>query len=176
MISVGMEFVSGLAWWFWLRVFHEIQLNVDRGCSYLKACLGLEGFLAKQPTWLQVGAGYGQDTPNPLQDSLFTGLFEYPQLWKLATPKLNDPRNQGRNCVFYALDSEVTHYRFHCIFIFLFIFLKIYLFLAALGLCCCARAFSNCGEQGLLFAVVRELLIVVASLVAEHGLKACGLQ
>ena len=60
-------------------------------------------------------------------------------------------------------------------------FLKIYfiyLFLTALGLRCCAqafsscgtRAFSSCGERGLLFVVVRRLLIAVASLVAEHGL------
>ena len=45
-----------------------------------------------------------------------------------------------------------------------------FLFLAELGLRCCAQAFSSCGERGLLFVVVRELLIVVASLVAEHGL------
>ena len=45
-----------------------------------------------------------------------------------------------------------------------------YLFLAALGLRCCTRAFSSCGEWGLLFVVVRGLLIAVASLVAEHGL------
>ena len=64
-----------------------------------------------------------------------------------------------------------------------FINLFIYLFLAALGLCCCAQAFSSCGEQGLLFVVVRELLIAVASLVVEHRLQgmqasvvvACGL-
>ena len=52
-------------------------------------------------------------------------------------------------------------------------FLKEHLFiylLAVLGLCCCARAFSSCGEQGLLFIVVRGLLIAVASLVVEHGL------
>ena len=49
----------------------------------------------------------------------------------------------------------------------LFIYLII---LAVLGLCCCARAFSSCGEQGLLFVVVRGLLIAVASLVTEHGL------
>ena len=55
-------------------------------------------------------------------------------------------------------------------------FLKNYLFLAALGLRCCARAFSSCGERGLLFVAVRRLLIVVASLVAEHGLQARGLQ
>ena len=50
-------------------------------------------------------------------------------------------------------------------------FSKIYiLFLAALGLHCCARAFSSCGERGLLFVVVCGLLIAVASLAAEHGL------
>ena len=43
-------------------------------------------------------------------------------------------------------------------------------FFAALGLLCCARAFSSCGEVGLLFVAVRRLLIVVASLVAEHRL------
>ena len=32
------------------------------------------------------------------------------------------------------------------------------------------RAFSSCGKQGLLFIAVHELLIAVASLVAEHGL------
>ena len=52
---------------------------------------------------------------------------------------------------------------------FFLIFLFIH-FLAVLGLRCCARAFSSCSEQGLLFLVVRGLLIAVASLVAEHGL------
>ena len=46
----------------------------------------------------------------------------------------------------------------------------IYLFLAALGLRCCAWAFSGCGERGLLFVAVCGLLIAVASLVVEHGL------
>ena len=56
-------------------------------------------------------------------------------------------------------------------FFCLFVFNKfIYLFLAVLGLCCCAWAFSSCGERGLLFIVVRGLLIAVASLVVEHGL------
>ena len=44
-----------------------------------------------------------------------------------------------------------------------------YLFLAALGLPCCARAFSSCSEWGPLFVVVHGLLIAVASLVVEHG-------
>ena len=45
----------------------------------------------------------------------------------------------------------------------------IYLFLAALSLCYCAQAFSSCSEWGLLFVAVHGLLIVVASLVVEHG-------
>ena len=44
------------------------------------------------------------------------------------------------------------------------------LFLAALGVSCCTRAFSSCGERGLLFIAVCGLLIVVASFVVEHRL------
>ena len=58
------------------------------------------------------------------------------------------------------------------VFLFLFSF-KINLFiylLAVLGLRRCTRAFSSCGEQGLLLVVVSGLLLVVASLAAEHGL------
>ena len=54
--------------------------------------------------------------------------------------------------------------------VFYLFFNFIYLFLAALGLRCCAWAFSSCGEWGLLFVRVRGLLIAVASLFAEHGL------
>ena len=52
----------------------------------------------------------------------------------------------------------------------LFIYLFIYLFLAALGLRCCARSFSSCGEWGLLFVTVHGLLTAVASLIVEHQL------
>ena len=60
-----------------------------------------------------------------------------------------------------------------------------------LGLHCCARAFSSCGEWGLLFVAVRGLLIAVvslccgaralgatASVVVAHGVScsvACGM-
>ena len=63
-----------------------------------------------------------------------------------------------------------------CVCVLISLFLKnkfiyfIYLFLAALGLCCCAQVFSSCGERGLLYVVVRGLLIAAASPVAEHGL------
>ena len=52
--------------------------------------------------------------------------------------------------------------------IYIYIFFN--LFLAALGLRCCAQAFSSCSERGLLFLAVCGLLIVVASLAAEHRL------
>ena len=60
-------------------------------------------------------------------------------------------------------------YLFNLFFIYVF-YLFIYLFIFYLGLRCCTRAFSSCGEQGLLFVAVSRLLIAVASLVAEHGL------
>ena len=61
---------------------------------------------------------------------------------------------------------------------FIFIIFKIYFiyFLAALGLCCCTPAFSSCCEWGLLFIVVRGLLIAVAALLEEHQFQARGLQ
>ena len=52
---------------------------------------------------------------------------------------------------------------------YLFMYLFIYLFLAVLGLRCCTRAFSSCGERALLFVALRGLLTEVASLV-EHRL------
>ena len=56
---------------------------------------------------------------------------------------------------------------FHRLFYF-FIYL---LFMAVLGLCFCARAFSSCGKWGPLFIAVRGPLIIVASLVAKHRLQ-----
>ena len=58
--------------------------------------------------------------------------------------------------------------------------------MAVLGLHCCTRAFSSCGEWGLLFIVVCRLLIVVASrcgawdlgaqasVGVARGLSSCG--
>ena len=57
---------------------------------------------------------------------------------------------------------------FFLIYIYINLF---YLFLAALGLRCCAGAFSSCGVRGLLFLAVRGFLIVVASFVVAHGLQ-----
>ena len=60
---------------------------------------------------------------------------------------------------------------FFFLIIFFFFFYKFtFSFLAALGLLCCVRAFSSCGEWGSFFTVVRGPLIVVASPITEHGL------
>ena len=58
--------------------------------------------------------------------------------------------------------------------IFFNINLFIYLFLAALGLHCCARAFSSCGEWGLLFSCGARALGAWASVVVARGLSSCG--
>ena len=84
-------------------------------------------------------------------------------LWKILDTVI------GRTCFsFMPIYLPVTAI-VYLSFLFKFINL-IYLFLAALGLCCCTWVFSSCGGQVLLFVAVRGLLIVVASLVAEHGL------
>ena len=62
----------------------------------------------------------------------------------------------------YRKRCQPTHFNLLPVFFF---------FLAALGLCCCAWAFSSCSKWGLLLVAVHGLLIVVASLVAEHGLQ-----
>ena len=49
----------------------------------------------------------------------------------------------------------------------------IYLFLAVLGLHRCTRAFSSCGEQGLLFVAVRGLSSCGTQAV-ERTLSSCG--
>ena len=62
-----------------------------------------------------------------------------------------------------------------CYLFIYFIFIYLFIWLP-LGLHCCMRAFSSCGQQGLLFVVVHGPLVAVASLVEEHGLQAHRLQ
>ena len=71
----------------------------------------------------------------------------------------------------YALVLSVDRTREYLyLFIYLFIYFNFIYFLAALGFHCCARAFSSCDGRELLFVAVCRLLIVVSSLVVEHGL------
>ena len=43
-----------------------------------------------------------------------------------------------------------------------------YVYLVVLGLCCCAQAFSSCGEAGYSLVAVCGLIITVASLVQRR--------
>ena len=52
-----------------------------------------------------------------------------------------------------------------------YLFIYLFIYLAVLGLCFCARAFSSCGERGPLFIAVRGPVTVAASFVAEHRLQ-----
>ena len=54
--------------------------------------------------------------------------------------------------------------------LFIYFIKKIFIYFWLRWVFVAARAFSSCGEQGLLFIAVRGLLIAVASLVVEHGL------
>ena len=63
------------------------------------------------------------------------------------------------------LKTYVTFFFLINIYFTLFFYLWLrWVFVVVRGL------FSGCGERGLLFVVVHRLLIVVASLVVEHGL------
>ena len=55
-----------------------------------------------------------------------------------------------------------------------FINLFIYLFMAVLSLRCCAWAFSGCGEQGLLFVAVWQLLLLRSTGSRRAGFSSCG--
>ena len=75
-----------------------------------------------------------------------------------------------RDCSHAHSFSSVNVVSFSSLSMFFGGFFCFFVFLSALGLHCCARAFSSCGKLGLLFIAVRRLLIAVASLVAEHRL------
>ena len=89
--------------------------------------------------------------------------------------------------VSYAVQKILSLIRSN-LFIFGFIFITLgganaFFFLAALGLRCCMQAFSSCSEWGLLFVAVRELPIVVPSLLlfqstgSRHaGFSNCGMR
>ena len=94
---------------------------------------------------------------------LFVCLFVYLTLSYLLSPQ----DNPGSFSIFPvpALESIILLGALVCLFVwfillpldfFFLINLFIYLFLSALGLHCCAQAFSSCGEQGLLFVAVAQ--------------------
>ena len=92
-------------------------------------------------------------------------LSEWMDLW--------EDRFTGRRIARRMLDG--------CLLLFQDDFLNLFinLLFTTSGLLCCVWASSSCGKQGLPFAVVRGLLIVLASPVAEapeRGLSGCRAQ
>ena len=94
-------------------------------------------------------------------------------LFQLQVGQLEDQTQTAEKVLLVLCNVGFFCFVFVC---FLKKYLFIYLFLAALGLRCCEWAFSSCCELGLLFVVVHELLIEMASLVVEHRIQARGLQ
>ena len=83
---------------------------------------------------------------------------------------MRDNRTTQYSRIMFCAFLQAFHYLFS--FGVFFWLLLLLLFFAALSLRCCMRAFSSCGEQGLLFIAVCVLLIVVASLC--YGAQALG--
>ena len=71
------------------------------------------------------------------------------------------------DCLFFLTDLKEY---FIYIYIYFFFFNKFTYFWLRWVFVAAQRAFSSCGEQGLLFVAVCGLLIAVASLVEEHRL------
>ena len=104
--------------------------------------------------------------------------------WLIATQEIKNPQ---RSLSSHPPIKPVIIYMCVCvcvcicfiIFLNKFIYLFIYYFLAALGLCCCVRAFSSCSERGLLFVMVTgfslQWLLLLWSTGSRHmGFSSCG--
>ena len=112
--------------------------------------------------------------------SLFSLPFPTPLLgsWKqqaalqACNPKSLHCWAQSQSCLFWQRSDKVSKCREFFLLLSCLDFKKsIYLFnlfLTVLGLHCLALVFFRCGEQGRRFAVVRRLVVAVASLVVEH--------
>ena len=114
-----------------------------------------------------------------LKSNLGSGfkLWDAAIYWNGKTQKWAD---LGVGIIQSSLCSKFSCLLFlYIIFLFLcfLIYLSIFYYLAALGLRCCTRAFSSCGERGLLFIEVHGLLIAVASTGSRRvGFSSCGTQ
>ena len=133
-----------------LWFFHSIMLPPkDKYQQSLQSTLTLDSWLQNRFSWSGIFQNY--------IFLFFLGLCS----WQLF--------------LYIELFQSVQFSGSQCMQDSLYIYIYFFFFFA-LGLRCCAWAFSSCGERGLLFVAVHRLLIGVASLVAEHRLQAPGLQ
>ena len=84
-------------------------------------------------------------------------IFPIQTLPEVHRKHLQGALRQGSACLFFYFFIYTTYFWLCWVFVAVW-------------------AFSSCSERGLLFIVVRGLLIAVASLVAEHRLWARWLQ
>ena len=107
-----------------------------------------EGTCAHTYATLPVGGKLSYERKGGQVSTIYRNLFSFFEYWC---------HNKGKNGAMLT-QSSITFNLLFCLFdCYLFIYLFIYLFLAALGLHCCTRAFSSCGERGLLFVAVHGL-------------------
>ena len=102
----------------------------------------------------------------------------------LLNPTPPEPLKPRDSLLLFLLPTIPSHISLSLSFLSFYLFICLILFLFALGLWCCAWAFSPCSECGLLFVEARKLLFMVASLVkalglagfslAAHRLTSCG--
>ena len=122
--------------------------------------------------WLQVQNNFLYSETNLMWFSLFLCLANsFSRHFLLLLLKYNPIGKQGGCLKEYI--SKKGFLSFHYFFsnkllqqLFFY-----FLFLAVLGLCFCARAFSSCGKRGPLFIMVHGPLTIAASLVEEHRLQ-----
>ena len=81
----------------------------------------------------------------------------------MATSATQDPPRPGGHHTYLKKKKKYIY-----IYIYIYIFHSTYLFLTVLGLHCYAQAFSSCGKQAYSLVAAHALLVLVASLVAQH--------
>ena len=95
---------------------------------------------------------------------------ELPEMWDFSSPKSMKVSVLASD---YYHTSLINFSQIMCVSDHTVFFLKfIYLFLAVLGFCCFARAFSSWGERGSSLVAVWGLLTVGASLAVARALSA----
>ena len=95
---------------------------------------------------------------------------ELPEMWDFSSPKSMKVSVLASD---YYHTSLINFSQIMCVSDRTVFFLKfIYLFLAVLGFCCFARAFSSWGERGSSLVAVWGLLTVGASLAVARALSA----
>ena len=100
-----------------------------------------------------------------LEDGIFFSCIIIDFSHVIGARSLSDRQNRKRE------DRQGSYFFYANVALYFLIYLFIYLFLAVLGLCFCARAFSSCGKRRPLFIAVRGPPTIAASLVAEHKLQ-----